>query len=180
MSLLCSVRHIFTTDKRIFSSIQLLVNQKFFHQSSFKLIKTFFVSPASIYATLFIKVRGRNPGGGKVLNSTDDIVMMRICSNKLLLDVLQTLSTVGANTNAHSYISCAGRCTLRSSVHGNLVVPFARSATMQTRSFSVVGPTTWNVLPMDLRYLANGACSQFHHLPMTVLFRLAWVGSASE
>src|SRR6218665_2946022 len=71
--------------------------------------------------------------------------------------------------------SYACRRTLRSSVHGNLVVPFARSATMHTRSFSVVGPTTWNGLPIDLRHLPNGACSQFHHLLKTVLFRLAWV-----
>ena len=49
--------------------------------------------------------------------------------------------------------SCAGRRTLRSSAHGNLVVPFAPSATMQTRSFSVVGPKTWNGLPVDLRHL---------------------------
>ena len=69
------------------------------------------------------------------------------------------------------------------SIHRNLVVPFARSATMQTRSFSVVGPTTWNGLPItciDLRHLPNGACSQFHHLLKIVLFRLAWVGIASE
>src|SRR6218665_2426454 len=52
--------------------------------------------------------------------------------------------------------------------------------TMQTCSFSVVGPKTWNGLPADLRHLPNGACSQFHHLLKTVLFRLAWVGSASE
>src|SRR6218665_3176843 len=76
--------------------------------------------------------------------------------------------------------SCAGRRTLRSSALGNLVVPFARSAAMQTRSFSVVGQKTWNGLPADLRHLPNGACSQFHHLLKTLLFRLAWVGSASE
>src|SRR6218665_195350 len=76
--------------------------------------------------------------------------------------------------------SCAGHRTLWFSVRGNLVVTFARSATMQTRSFSVFGPTTWNGLPIDLRYLPNGACSQFHHLLKTVLFRLAWIGSASE
>jgi len=75
---------------------------------------------------------------------------------------------------------CAGHRTLRSSVQGNLVVPFARSAAMQTGSFSVVGPTTWNELPIALRHLPIGACSQFHHLLKTVLFRLAWVGSASE
>src|SRR6218665_664052 len=77
--------------------------------------------------------------------------------------------------------SCAGRRTLRSSVHGNLVVPFARSATMQTRCFSdVLGPTTLNGLQIDLRHPPNGACSQYHHLLKTVLFRLAWVRSASE
>jgi len=54
------------------------------------------------------------------------------------------------------------------------------TSTMQTRSFTVVGPKTWNGLPVDLRHRPNGACSQFHHLLKTVLFRLAWVGSASE
>ena len=70
--------------------------------------------------------------------------------------------------------SCAGRRTLRSSALGNLVVSFARSVTMQTRSFSVVGPTTWNGLPVDLRSSSrsNGAWSQFHHLLKTVLFRI--------
>ena len=63
--------------------------------------------------------------------------------------------------------SCAGRRTLRSSVHGSLVFPFARSATMQTLSFSVVGATTWNGLSIDLRHLSNGACSQFHQLLKT-------------
>src|SRR6218665_1254353 len=71
--------------------------------------------------------------------------------------------------------SCADRRTLRSSVQGNLVVPFTRSATMQTCSFSVVGPTTWNGLPIDLRHLPNGTCSQFHRHLKTVLFRLAKV-----
>src|SRR6218665_2370579 len=66
---------------------------------------------------------------------------------------------------------------LRSSARGNLVVPFSRSATMQTRSFSVVGPKTWNGLPVDLRHLPNGACSQFHHLLKTVLS--AWPGSGA-
>ena len=39
-------------------------------------------------------------------------------------------------------------------------------------------PKTWNGLPVDLSHLPNS--SQFHHLLKTVLFRLAWVGSASE
>src|SRR6218665_1856448 len=77
--------------------------------------------------------------------------------------------------------SCSDRRTLRSSAFANLVVPLARSATMQTRSFSVVGPTTWNGLRVDLRHkLPSDACSQFHNLLETVLFRLAWDGSASE
>src|SRR6218665_4280 len=50
--------------------------------------------------------------------------------------------------------------------------------TMHTRSFSLVGPTTWNGFPLGLRHLPNGACSQFHHLLNVVHFHLAWVGSA--
>ena len=54
------------------------------------------------------------------------------------------------------------------------------SATMQNCSFPVVGPTTWNGLLIDLRHVPNGACSQFHYILKTVLFRLAWVGSDSK
>src|SRR6218665_1284663 len=42
----------------------------------------------------------------------------------------------------HSLFSCGRRRTLRSSVHGDLVVPFAWIATIHSRFFSVVGPTT--------------------------------------
>src|SRR6218665_4094592 len=56
----CS-QHFHYTDTH-FSSIQLLVNNKFCHQSSFKLIKTSFIGPASIYATLCIKVGGKSEG----------------------------------------------------------------------------------------------------------------------
>src|ERR1700733_66060 len=76
--------------------------------------------------------------------------------------------------------SCPGRRTLRSSVHGDLTVPFARSATMQTRSFAVVGPVTWNGLSLTVRTHPSGAESQFHQVLKTAFFRLAWVGSASE
>jgi len=62
MSLLCSVCCIFTTQIRIFSSIQLLVNKKFFHQSSFKLIKNFF-HQSSFYLCNFVhQSRGENSG----------------------------------------------------------------------------------------------------------------------
>src|SRR6218665_453263 len=74
--------------------------------------------------------------------------------------------------------SCTGRRTLRSSAYGDLVVPFARSATIQSRSSSVVGPITWNGLPLDLKPLPNGACSQFRQLLKTVLSRLAYRSGA--
>src|SRR6218665_4017402 len=61
------------------------------------------------------------------------------------------------------------RAAARLIAYGNLVIPFARSATMQTRSFAVVGPKTWNGLQVDLRHLPNGACAQFHHFLKTVL-----------
>src|SRR6218665_2618505 len=48
-----------------------------------------------------------------------------------------------------SLSSCSGRHAFWSSPHGNLVVPFACSVTMQTHSFSVVGPKNWNGLPVD-------------------------------
>src|SRR6218665_1811415 len=86
----------------------------------------------------------------------------------------------GVSCSAPSYLSglCSSlflcrRRPLQSSVHGNLVVPLACYAKMQTSSFSVVGPTTWNGLPIDLKHLPNGAFSQFHHLLNYVLFRLA-------
>src|SRR6218665_3674087 len=88
----------------------------------------------------------------------------------------QKMRTQGKGSDLYLLLQSSSK----SSVHGNLVNQFARSATMQTRSFSVVGPTTWNELPIDLRHLPNGAYSRFHHVLKTVLFHLACVGSASE
>src|SRR6218665_445535 len=50
---------------------------------------------------------------------------------------------------SHPLSSCAGRRTLWSTAYGDLEVSFARSATMQNRSLSVIGPTTWNRFPID-------------------------------
>src|SRR6218665_3796872 len=61
----------------MFSSIQLLVNEKFIHQSSFKLIKTFYIIPASIYATLFIKVGGKVRGEKSVGKSPRPVGKLR-------------------------------------------------------------------------------------------------------
>jgi len=78
--------------------------------------------------------------------------------------------------------SCVGCRSLRSSVHGNLVAPFARSATMQTPSFSVVGPTTWNGLPIDLKHLPKRWLfsipppSQDYYFPLGLGRERLWVG----
>ena len=47
-------------------------------------------------------------------------------------------------------VSARGSRSLRSSEQGLLLVPFARTSTMQKRAFFVVGPTTWNGLPLDI------------------------------
>ena len=46
-----------------------------------------------------------------------------------------------------------GRRSLRFAAHGNLLVPFARTVTMQQRAFATVGPVTWNRLPIEIRDL---------------------------
>ena len=69
---------------------------------------------------------------------------------------------------------------LRSVTQGLLVVPFSRTATMQQRAFSVVGPTTWNDLPLDLRLLSRNLNSTFYSTLKTVLFDRGCNGSASE
>ena len=73
-----------------------------------------------------------------------------------------------------------GRRSLRSSTRGDFRVPFARTATMQLRSFFVVGPTVWNGLPLALRSLPYDSSSSFYKHLKTFLFDQAWVGSASE
>ena len=73
-----------------------------------------------------------------------------------------------------------GRRSLRSAAHGVLLVPFARTATVQQRAFSTIGPITWNGLPMEIRGLQRVIPSPFFELLKTIYFRLAWVGSASE
>src|SRR6218665_3397328 len=48
-------------------------------------------------------------------------------------------------------LSAMSSRSLRSSQQGLLLVPFARTSTKQIRAFSVVGPSTWNGLPSELR-----------------------------
>ena len=51
---------------------------------------------------------------------------------------------------------------------------------MQNRAFSVVGPTVWNGLPLELRLLPRTLSDLFYVNLKTVLFGRAGVGSTSE
>ena len=73
-----------------------------------------------------------------------------------------------------------GRRSLRSTTRRDIWVPFARTATAQKRSFSVVGPTVWNDLPVALRSLLSDSSNSFFRHLKTFLFDQARVGSASE
>ena len=73
-----------------------------------------------------------------------------------------------------------GRRPLRSAVRGDLSVPFARTSTMQHRAFSVVGPSIWNGLPLELRLLPRNSSPAFYTSLKTILFSRGWAGSASE
>src|SRR6218665_1713741 len=69
---------------------------------------------------------------------------------------------------------------LRLAVQGLFHVPFARTSTMQSRAFSVVGPLAWNGLPLALRSLPRVFSQKFRQHLQTALFGRADVGSASE
>lgn len=68
---------------------------------------------------------------------------------------------------------------------GDWMVPVNRSATMQSRSFSVVSPSTWNWLPVldILRLLPNVTWSQLHQLPLRLpssacpVLECLWIGA---
>src|SRR6218665_4002478 len=63
------------------------------------------------------------------------------------------------------------RSYLRSMEQGwVLFVPFARTSTHQTRSFSVVGPSVWNGLPLALRLLPRVHSDAFISSLRTALF----------
>lgn len=81
----------------------------------------------------------------------------------------------------HRHLVPHGHHSLRSATCGDLSVPFARTATMQQRTFYVVGPAVWNRLPPELRSLPRDSSTAFFSaLKTTVLFRQGWAGSASQ
>ena len=47
----------------------------------------------------------------------------------------------------------ASRQALHSSTHSEILVPWTCAALKQLRAFSVIGPSTWNELPLTLRLL---------------------------
>src|SRR6218665_915399 len=60
--------------------------------------------------------------------------------------------------------SCTGRQSLRSASRGDFVVPHARTAIKQHRTFSIVGPSVWNSLPSEIRSLPRDLSSSFYKL----------------
>src|SRR6218665_914958 len=76
--------------------------------------------------------------------------------------------------------TCPCRRSLRSATKGDFLVPRVRTATRQKRAFSIVGPSDWNDLPCELRFLPRDLSSSFYKLLNTLLFGRAWAGSASE
>src|SRR6218665_2226273 len=70
--------------------------------------------------------------------------------------------------------------SLLSSQQGLLLVPFVRTSSKQIRAFSMVGPSTWNGLPSELRIFNRTLSRAFFSHLKTALFNRAGVGSASE
>ena len=100
----------------------------------------------------------------------------------LIWRCLLGLAPVYLQELCRTVLSAGGTRSLRSSEQGLLQVPFARTSTRQNRAFSVLGPSTWNGLPLELhvRLLPRFIPSLFLSSLKTVLFRRAGVGSASE
>jgi len=48
------------------------------------------------------------------------------------------------------------------------------------RAFSIVGPSTWNGLPLEIRLPPKDNESAFYRLLKTDLYHRGWVGGASE
>src|SRR6218665_534611 len=58
-------------------------------------------------------------------------------------------------------LSVRSTCHLRSAEQGLLHVPFARTSTMESRAFSMVGPLVWNNLRLALRSLPRVFSQKF-------------------
>ena len=67
--------------------------------------------------------------------------------------------------------STRSRC---SAGKGVLSIPFARTSIMQSRASSVVGPSVWIGLPLELRLLPRSLSDTFYRRLKTVLFLPCW------
>src|SRR5688572_10975803 len=73
-----------------------------------------------------------------------------------------------------------GRRPLRTAARGDLSVLFARTSTMQHRAFSVVGPSIWNGLLLELSLLPRNSSPEFYTSMKATIFSRGWAGSDSE
>ena len=69
---------------------------------------------------------------------------------------------------------------LHSAARGELLVHWARLATVQRRAFSVVGPSAWNDLPVELHSLLMTHPSKFYISLKSFFFGRDWAGSTPE
>ena len=72
------------------------------------------------------------------------------------------------------------RRALRSATKGELLVSRAHLVVKQRRAFSVVGPVTWNGLPLALRLFPRNNSLAFLRQLKSYLFTRGWAVSASE
>lgn len=81
----------------------------------------------------------------------------------------------------HLVSPSGGHHPLHAAAHSDLTIPFACTATMQLRAFSVFGPvTTRNGLPWEVHCLPWVLPSPFYRFLKTAFFCWAWLSSASE
>ena len=66
--------------------------------------------------------------------------------------------------------SLPGRSGLRSTSHGELIIPRKRTKTFGDRSFTTAGPKEWNALPLSLRDLSQSVDTFKKHLRLTYFF----------
>jgi len=92
--------------------------------------------------------------------------LIRNCLTGSAPSYLRTLCT--------SVSTLPNRSSLRSSARGHLVVPWVRTSAAQSRSFAIVGPASWNLLPQSLRTeLLSLTFDQFRKRLKTFLFNSA-------
>src|SRR5688572_13554464 len=72
----------------------------------------------------------------------------------------------------------AGSRVIRFLLGENSIVPHARSSIRQHRAFSMVGPSIWNGLPLEIRLLPRDSAIAFNKL-LNYKCHI-WAGSASE